>query len=288
VVFVVGLFFVKNKSVFKNNSANGGLVYSGNEKIADLVNNDTDKDGVPDWEEGLFGTDPTKKDSNDDGIPDGIEIAKRNGQAPVDGELNLNIEEPEKLTETDQLSRELFSTVATLNQAGVVDQSTVDTISNSLINKISNSPARKTFTLSDLKVVQGDDKQTIKNYNDKLNQIYNKYPYPKYTVLDVLDKFFIDEDNVDESVLPQLDPIIKQTKNIIGEVVKVDVPKNLAFLHLDAVNELEKVLENVSDMRAYNTDIVVAMRGISQYEVNINNFESAANHLANAINQSLK
>lgn len=287
VVFLVALFFTKTSSTFKNQTENSGLVYNGNEKIEDLVNRDTDGDSVPDWEEGLFGTDPTKKDTNDDGISDGVEIARRSGQTPTNGELNLNFQEPENLTETDKLSRELFSTVAALNQAGQVDQNTIDTLSNSLIEKISNSTAKKTYLLPDIKVTKADNAQVIKNYSSAISKTFDKYSV-KYTVFDVLDKFFIDENNVDESVLPQLDPIIKQTKDIINELTKMNVPEGLAFLHLDALNALEKLSENISDIRVYDTDVVVAMSGISQYQANADTLETTMNNLVNAINQRLK
>ncbi|MDE2399482.1 MAG: hypothetical protein KGL67_00495 [Patescibacteria group bacterium] len=284
-VFVVVLFLTKNKTFFTNTRPDG-LVYNGNEKIQDLVNRDTDGDGVPDWEESLYGTDPTKK-STFDGIPDAVYIAKLSGQSPQNGEINLNIKGQENLTQTDQLSRELFSSVAALNQAGGIDQNAVDQLSNSLASKIQNGEARKMFVYSDVRVGKSDSVQAIKNYNTTLNNIYSKYPM-KYTIGDVLQKFIIDQNNVDESVLPQFDPIIKQTNNIINDMSKMDVPPSLAYLHLDTLNKLEKVYENVTDIRQYSTDIVVAMSGISQYQTSADNLVSSTNNLASAIENRLK
>ncbi|HEV7702349.1 MAG TPA: hypothetical protein VGO63_02820 [Candidatus Paceibacterota bacterium] len=286
-LFVVSLFLFKNKTIFKNTRADG-LVYNGNEQVADLVERDTDEDGVSDWQESLYGTDPTKKDTNDDGVPDNIEIARRQGQTAQNGELNLNIQGDEgALTQTDQFSRELFSTVAALNQAGGVDQSTVDTLTDSLMGKIQNPQAKKIFVYTDMKVIQDDSKQAVKNYNDTLNKIYAKYPI-KYTVTYILQKLIIDENDIDETVLPQLDPIIKQMNNIIRDMSQVNVPPSLAYLHLNMLNALEKLSENVSDIRVYDTDVIVAMSGISQYETNADALEVATNNLANTINQRLK
>ncbi len=289
VVFVVALFLTKNKTIFKN-QAQGGLVYSGNETVGDLISRDTDLDGVTDWEEGLFGTDPTKKDTNDDGIPDNIEIAKRRGQNIENGELNLSINNSENLnnlSQTDLLSRELFSTVAALNQAGAIDQSTIDKLSETIIQQVNNSGTGKTFIYSDLKVVKADTVQAITKYNNTLGSIYQKYPM-KYTVLDVLQKFVIDEENVDESVLPQLDPIIKQTNSIISEMAKMEVPESLTFLHLDVLNALQKLSENISTIRLYSTDPVIALGGISQYQTSAYNFELSVSKLANQVETRLK
>ena len=113
IVFVVALFFVKNKTVFKNDPSpvlsgiSEGLNY-GNETLENLINKDTDDDGILDWEEGLWGTDPTKKETTP-GTPDGVAVEKlkteqsknleNNGEAP-----SVNQGE-ENLTQTDKFSR---------------------------------------------------------------------------------------------------------------------------------------------------------------------------------------
>lgn len=282
------LFFTKNKDVFKNITGQGGLVYNGDEKVEELITRDTDKDGVPDWQEGLFGTDPTKKDTDEDGISDKIEIARISGQGEEGGALNLNPSGLGSSTQTDLFAKELFSTVAALNQAGVIDQSAVDKISDSLVQKMQNSENRKVFVYSDLKIINSDTWQTIKNYSDSLNGIHKKYPYPNYTVLDVLDKFIIDENNVDESVLVQLDPIIKQTNNIINEMAKMNVPASLAIAHLVFLNGAQKFNENISDIRLYEADVVKAISGISNYGTNITTLESADYSLRTAIDKKLE
>lgn len=288
VLFVVVLFVSNNTTIFKNQSRADGLVYNGNEKVGDLINRDSDLDGVPDWQESLFGTDPTKKDTDDDGIPDNIEIARRNGEDLQNGELNLNVEGSENLTQTDQFSRELFSTVAALNQAGSIDQATIDKLSESLVLNMQNfGNDRKVFLYSDLKIVKPDSVSAIQTYNTTLNTISNKYPV-KYTALDVLQKFRIDENNVDESVLVELDPIIKQTNNIISDMAKMNVPEGLALSHLGFLNALQKFSENLNNIKLYEADPVVAISAINQYEASTTNLETSADKLTNTINQKLK
>lgn len=289
VVFVVVLFLTKNETVYKNIYQKNGLVYNGNEKVGDLINKDTDLDGVSDWQEGLFGTDPTKKDTNDDGIPDSVEIARMNGRTAENGELNLNIENSKSLTETDQLSREIFSTVATLNQTGIVDQETIDKLSESLANKIQEpSTNRKVFKLNDLKILETNTLQDVNNYNNSLNKIYAKYPVEK-SVLDILQKFIIAEnDNFDNDILKELDSIVKQSNKIITEIIKIPVPNNLAFLHLDMLNKMQKVVENIDDIKLYDADPIVAMTAISQYEESTANLELSINKLNYAVIMALK
>lgn len=292
-LFLVVLFFLKNKSVFKNeenreNQAvgqNDGLTYN-NEILSDLVNRDTDGDGILDWEESLWGTDPSKKDTNDDGILDNIEIAKIKSEEDAGGEINEDSQEIEALTETDKFSRELFSTIAALSQNGPLDQATIDKLSNSLAEQIKNPPIQKIFSPSELKVINDDSVQAVKNYDNALRNLYEKYP-PGRTVIDVLQDFIMDEENVDITALSELDPINTQVQGIIADLVKINVPESLAFLHLDIINILQRLSENISDIQLFDTDVVVALGAISQYEANTDLLEEITTNLSNTIAQKL-
>lgn len=263
-----------------------GLSY-GNAIVGDLVNRDTDGDGLLDWEESLWDTDPNNKDTNGDGVSDSVEIAKIKGENGASESFKLSLGEGEEnLTETDKFSREFFATVATLNQSGEIDQATVEKLSSSLAERIQNSAPRKIFTLSDIKVIQDDSVQTVKNYDNALSNIQEKYP-AKGNVMEVLQKFIIDENNVDVTVLVELDPIIEQVNKIIIELAKMSVPQSLVILHLNFLNALQGSSENVSDIKLYDTDVIVALSGISQYENNVAVLEKATRDLADAISQKL-
>jgi hypothetical protein len=106
-------------------------------------------------------------------------------------------------------------------------------------------------------------------------------------VFDILGKFIIDENNVDENVLVKLDPIIKQTKNLIEAILKISVPESLVLEHLEFLNALERVMENTEDIRLYSTDIILSLGGISQYDKNITLLNSSLENLSNAITKKL-
>ena len=292
VVFLLLLFFLKSESQYKNEATGDtkqdvGLTY-GNERVSDLVNKDTDSDGVPDWEESLWGTDPTKKVSNQDGIPDEAYIEKlktetgKNGTNLATGPVNEG-----NLTQTDKFSRELFSTITALNQAGPIDQNTIDKLSGSLADQIKNSPQRKIFTLAEIKITNDSSKQATQNYSEAMNNLYKKYPM-NGNVIDILNKLNTPDNNIDNaSTLSELDPFIKQTKGIIDGMVKMAVPKELASLHLDVINGLEKLTENLSDIQLLDSDTVVALGAISQYQKNTETLQMAVDKLYNTVKKKL-
>src|SRR4051812_6869111 len=74
VLFLVAVFLIRNGLPFKKktDAQDAGLAYS-TATVGTLVNRDTDEDGVLDWEEGLWGTDPTKKETTP-GTPDSVVV----------------------------------------------------------------------------------------------------------------------------------------------------------------------------------------------------------------------
>ncbi len=276
---------LQNKEVYSNTSEENGLTYIGSDTtVSDLVNKDTDGDGISDWQENLYGLDPTKKETTP-GTNDAVAFAKIKSEQ--EGNIAKNSDGTEKLSQTDQFSRELFGTVTSLSQSGTMDGAAVDQLGETLAQKIQNPTIRKVFLISDLKVTKDNSLKAFIAYNDTLNSTYTKYK-PSYTVLDVLQKFIVDENNVDLKVLVKLDPIIEKTTKIIAAMRAMSVPESISVLHLNMLNSLERIVENVSDIRLYDSDPIVAMSGISKYDDNATALDTDVSNLVNALNQKLK
>lgn len=105
---------------------------------------------------------------------------------------------------------------------------------------------------------------------------------------DVLQKFAPDDNTINLDALTELDPIIEQTNDILTGMINISVPQSLAVLHLNVINALEEVLENLNDIKSYNTDPIVSLSGVSKYETNATALDSAFQALDDAINQKLK
>ena len=283
VVLLVLLFFIKTKSQWTNEEVAGAGLVSGDEILGDVLSKDTDKDGILDWEEGLWGTDPTKKDTNDDGVSDKEEIGRMKAERAENSstEDGVSVASEENLSQTDKFARELFTTVAALNQSGEIDDNTVQQITDSLATQIQNPVQRKIFMLAEIKIKNDNSLTAVKNYNNSMGAILKGYPIINPT--DVLKEATTNNGDIDSSILSKLDPFIEQTQKVISGMVKTEVPQDFSSLHLDAINALEKVMENLSDIQLIDSDAVIALSAVSQLENNNTALESATYNLQKAI-----
>ncbi len=263
-----------------------GLLYT-NEPIGELVTQDTDADGVLDWEEGLWGTDPTKKDTDDDGEGDDKEIAKLKAET-VGGTStgsSVNAESP-KLTETEKFSDQFFTTVAALTQSGSLDEATIEQVSTMLAGNLQNTEARKIYTIKNIKVSTDESRSTIQTYNNKLMALQYKYPLNADITAIITESLTIDEE-VNLSVLKKIDPVISQINNIIKEMLVINPPQSLAILHVMVINGFQKLSENLTDIKQIETDSIVAFSAISQYPGNAALLFQYVNQLTTSINNKL-
>ena len=269
VVLLVLLFFIKTKSEWTNEEvASAGLV-SGDEILGDVLSRDTDKDGILDWEEGLWGTDPTKKDTNDDGVSDKEEIGRMKAERaatsgePASADSSGEASE-ENLTQTDKFARELFSTVAALSQSGEIDDNTVAQITDSLASQIQNPVQRKIFLMSDIKITQDNSQTAIEKYITEMNTLEPV----KENATDILQESLTEDGDIDGTVLSKLNPIVEEISNFINGMGELEVPQKLASSHLELMNALERLKENLEDVQLIDTDAIVALGAMAQYENN--------------------
>lgn len=226
-----------------------------------------------DWEESLWGTDPTKKETTP-GVPDVTAIEK---MKVMQGKNEPSAQPEENLTETDKFSREFFSTVVSLNQAGAIDTATVDKLGSTLADGVLNSAPRKVFTTKDFKT-SSDDKNSIQIYGDALASIFNKHAI-NINASDVLEEAIAENGEVNMEVLNKLDPIIKNFNEIINEISKINVPPYFLSIHLQTINGFEKLAENLTDIKLIEEDPLVAMSAMSQYPKNNEELQNYINEL---------
>ncbi|OHA17163.1 MAG: hypothetical protein A3H57_03925 [Candidatus Taylorbacteria bacterium RIFCSPLOWO2_02_FULL_43_11] len=231
---------------------------------------DNDKDGLKDWEEGLWKTNPEIADTDDDGTSDFDEI--RAGRNPlikgpddklasitISSKINPQIEAD--LSETDKFSREWFAKYIAAKQAGDpinVDQS--DFLIQSALN--AESGTVDIFSEADFQIT-GDDEQSFRKYGNTLGAIFNdkNAQYPEGEMM-ILDNYQATDD---PSKLADLSKSKLRYQGIKEEMAKMAVPKSLVADHTVMINMMSIVEVVVDNMRYIDSDPLRALGWVSIY-----------------------
>ena len=277
VVFVGGgVFWVAN--IGKNKSQNSSLT-SESAKVTDLAlaytEQDTDNDGLKDWEESLWGTDVKNSDTDGDGTSDGGEVTvKRN--PTIAGPDDAYVEQireagaesqatsTEELSRTALLAREYFATIVNLKESGNFNAETVSKLSESLVqNFTGTNDSGVEITKSDLRLTEDNSTGSLRTYGNTMGAIVKKYanlglPNELTIVSRALE-------TQDQDELKKLDRNIQAHKDLVAELQAVRVPSHAADIHLALVNTYIATVQSIEQMRTVFADPLVGMLGINTY-----------------------
>jgi len=228
--------------------------------VQELVTQDSDKDGIPDWEEALWGTDAASADTDKDGTSDKAEIDERKRQVAIKTGASLDEQIEMNDNETEAFAKEIFATVISLKEAGALTEQSI----NDLAEKIGQNAALQKdiedkYTLADMKT--GGTNATFAKSFDKTLETYLKKGIG--TELVVLETSI---DQTNEGKAKELETIGKAYLDLAEAVKKIEVPQATAKLALDFANASYKTGVAVSNMTHFYDNPLVGLVGLAQYE----------------------
>jgi hypothetical protein len=243
-------------------------------KILDV---DSDNDGLKDWEETLWGTDPHKADTDGDGTSDGKEVeAGRNPtkKGPNDtltsqaiADKTATATKDKELTATDKLARELFTEYYNLKQSGkeITPEIQNQILQTSLQTQLSQSlTAPTTYALAQVHITTDTSPNALRVYGNTMGTIILKdAPALSESELSTLQRAV---ENNDEKELAKLDIIVGSYQKMLNDMLAVNVPQEVATLHLNVVNNLSAVVYGVKGMRNAFKDPVSTLMALKSYE----------------------
>lgn len=243
--------------------------------IAGQSDVDTDHDGLKDWEESLWKTDPNNPDTDGDGTPDGKEVAE--GRDPtkkgpndllsnsVSGSASASANADTELSATDKLARQFFTTYTQAKQSGLSIGSSTQSqiISTALSQRNLVTPTRQ-YSIGELNVSNDVSEVALRNYMNTLGSIEKNHAYDPSvdTEIAIFNKAVL---NQDQSVLTNMTPIVARYNSEVQALLKVPVPKDLTSQHLAYTNAIATIAQDVASMQKVYTDPVQALSGYSEY-----------------------
>jgi hypothetical protein len=264
----------------------------------ELIALDTDNDGLKDWEEALWKTDPNKSDTDSDGTDDYTEIqtyrdprevntANKNEKPSdmVSEEIILAdkkiAQEYSQLTTTEKVGRDLFSQyIARRN----VNSSLSKTDEILIIDEaLSNLPTItfKKYEEKDIIVTNLSDNETFKQYSNDIGEIILNGMRVETEKLEtiILDFSNIEADDGSTEIITEifqrLNPLIEKNNTTINSLLKIKVPKKLLNEHLNLLNSFQEIYESLKLIRDSAEDIIMLIPLLNNYNLTVNNLNNS-------------
>lgn len=229
--------------------------------VTDFIQEDSDGDGIADWEEPLWGMDPHNPDTNADGVSDGEEINQKRKtlqeKTGVTPETTLN--------ETQKFSREFFGIVASLSAQGTLTDQALQNLAQEFTSStLNNTPPTPKYSQKDLQV----------NYTNSDTARITYYTELKKTLTPYLDSQMGLELQViasgiylnDNSRIQNLTIPAANYQDIATKLLTVPVPLEAASRHLALVNGFSTLGTTLLETTQILTDPVVGIAGLVAYK----------------------
>ncbi len=218
--------------------------------VGEIVGKDSNGNGIADWEERLWGLDPTVSTTNGVSNKSIIEAKRRTLQGDTEtGPLN----------ETDRLARELFGFTNALGDSSVNKEGL-----SSLAVKLGQEGAKPNtlpiYSLKEIKTVQTNRINLI-SYEKNLSTILSSYD----TDLAEIDTFINSIETENYSNLEDFDNTVKFYNSLSTTIIKISVPIGIAQYHLDIANSIAGIGKSFEKMKLLEDNGVMALVGLSEY-----------------------
>lgn len=241
------------------------------EKKKNPLLEDDDRDGLQNWEEQIYGTDPHNPDTDGDGTPDAEEIKLgRNPliKGPNDGSATPQAQPAKKQTEgprpnlTQALFDELMQSggVQALTQKGGAP-AIAQFLTQRIDTLVSAGQIKQTsptnFPTTAIKISPSTDANSVKAY---LNQVATTLKtHTAALEIDDLDLFLGILQSGETGRLEKLIPYRQAAEKMAVKIRDLRVPKNLAWFHTKEILILEETAKQIKIMENAERDPIAVL-----------------------------
>jgi hypothetical protein len=236
---------------------------------------DTNKNGISNWEEILWGLDPTKNGpENKDFI-----LAKRESLAKNNGSYDPSLEK-NMSTDNKELTKEFFSIIMSLQQSGDLDPNSIQLVSETIGKRIEATPIADTYKVEMIKTTPDSEDSNIAYFNT-LNNLLTKYNDEDIgTELTLVSQGL---GSNDPQALYALRSIAIAYSSFAEELVKIPTPTAMAPVAVSLANNYDKTGKSVGDLTKLLSDPIVGMRAIINYKKYSEGLVSDLDKLSNVL-----
>ncbi|MDQ5962105.1 MAG: hypothetical protein QG669_498 [Patescibacteria group bacterium] len=239
----------------------------------EIIEGDRDEDGIRDWEEALWGTNPDNKDSDGDGIDDLVEIEEK--RSKLSSGNTGSVGEEVTLNETEMFSRDIFASIISLREKGALNDESLKSLAEatgkSFTGKVEIDNVVETADIQTLPDDTPSKKNYIKSVDTLMAAYWQKGINQEY---EIFGKYVVSEN---KELLAELNQIATAYENLSNELKKLSVPSSLVITHRDLVNTTYKMNVATKNIAQADTNELVSAIGIAQYKDQIIEFTRLLN-----------
>jgi len=198
---------------------------------------DSDGDGVPDWEEILWGLDPNSKDTGGIGVLDSKKILELKASSK-DSVGIKPVGVPPEEPFGDELGKSLLTSLVTLQRSGELTEENLLKLQNNvgyeLFKSLREYNEKNLYNTEDLMRVENSEKNII-NYIKTVNDLHKKHA-AKAEDFDLIVDVFKDETKTNEKTV-----LYQKYSALVDSLALISVPIVFTEIHLDLINSLSRI-----------------------------------------------
>jgi len=229
-----------------------GVAINQNSTIGEVVSKDSNGNGIPDWQERLWGLDPTVATTNGVSNKTIIEQKRKSLQGQSLGEENLN--------ETDIIAQQLYGVTSALGQSGINDTS-LSSIGADLGKSIDLKQPVNKYSAQDLSTTK-TTASSLRSYYNTVSSIVSKYDDDTEEISLIISAL----ETEDFSRLSELTQKSIDYKNLSKQLKAIKVPIGVSAYHLNIINGLYGIAESFDYISKLEDNGISALAGISSYK----------------------
>ncbi len=232
-----------------------------NQITADVSEKDSDGDGLKDWEEVLWGTDPHQKDTGGTGVPDNIKVQKMISEKQVAAaKISSGSTATQKQSKTDQFSQQFFTNYLEMRKAGTLDQASLDQMTLEAAAQVTTDTVAETYSLKSIRTFPDSDIVAVRRYANDFAAIHTKYQN-QYSASQIAVPQS-GPDFTDPALIKSFERAASLYKSMAAELVKLPVPASLAQTDVEILNAYIHSFRGLWAVSATQKDPMSAIKGL--------------------------
>lgn len=295
-LMVSASYLLSGPSFLTRSIANAG---STEELLKEYAEKDTDTDGLPDWQEALYNTDPNNPDSDGDGLSDG-EAARAGKLTPQTSASQLPTADdgtprttediladipgvdPAPGSITEQFSEEFLQQIVGANGGQPLTEEQQQELIGQLFTQYSTKAAKLFASTYGTISVHTNTSVSLSGYTQVVESVYiqNDVDAEESNPLSLMEALIT---NNDSSAAPKLLRISKAYAAMAADMRAAQVPPSLAPTHVKSVRALEELSKSTAAISSFQKDPLASLGALTVFNSSSKDFAASITELANVI-----